>query len=94
MPIYEFKCDCGESFDEFQHLSEVSGKCAICPKCGTTAPRSWMHTNPAIHMFKEEYYSAFSRVVKDPRDLREAIKQTNEHREEMYGRPSDLVCSG
>jgi putative FmdB family regulatory protein len=95
MPIYEFRCECGERFDDFQHLSEVSGKEAICPFCGTVAKRSWAHHNPpAVHIFKEEYYTAFSRVVKDPHDLREAIKQTNEHREQMYNRESDIVCSG
>jgi putative FmdB family regulatory protein len=93
MPIYEFKCGCGLRFDAFQHISEFSGKHAPCPDCGDKAQRCWSSA-PAVHMFKEEYYSAFSRVVKDPRDLREAIKQTNEHREAMYNRESDIVCSG
>jgi len=36
MPIYEFVCDCGGSFEV---RCPISTEAAVCPKCGAQAPR-------------------------------------------------------
>ena len=36
MPLYEYRCECGEIFERFGDPRE-----ATCPRCGQSAPRAW-----------------------------------------------------
>ncbi len=38
MPIYEYRCSCGEKFEDIHRMSE-SSESQHCPKCGELAPR-------------------------------------------------------
>jgi putative FmdB family regulatory protein len=36
MPVYEFECDCGHSFEE---LVKMGTQSAACPQCNKKAPK-------------------------------------------------------
>lgn len=47
MPLYEYRCECGEIFERFGDPRE-----ATCPRCGQSAPRAWTPTRIKV---KEGY---------------------------------------
>lgn len=38
MPIYEYKCDCGQEFETFEIMRKRHKK-AVCPRCGNEGVR-------------------------------------------------------
>lgn len=44
MPIYEYRCGCGQEFEELKLMSQCS-ESSVCPQCGVRAERkiSSMH---------------------------------------------------
>ena len=70
MPIYDFKCDCGNEFDNIVRLGTTSN---ICSECGRTAykifpkksPRFDLKYNPKSDMVDwdgntSQYYRAYN----------------------------------
>ncbi len=39
MPVYTYKCECGNGFEKIQPMSKASDD-QPCPECGKEAPRS------------------------------------------------------
>lgn len=53
MPIYEYQCESGHSFEELQ--SVVDDPITVCPQCGA-ASRRVLHA-PAIHFKGSGFYT-------------------------------------
>jgi putative FmdB family regulatory protein len=96
MPLYDFVCEaCGHRFESYQH-SGVSnaGKWEDCPECGFMAKRRWAQQGIAVHCFKGGYNVGLGKNIESRAQEREEIRKLNAAREEEFGKPSDIVCSG
>lgn len=60
MPIYPFRCECGETFEEYRAMADA-GEPAHCPACQSTATR--VFTTAPVRFRPEGYY----RSPEDPK---------------------------
>jgi putative FmdB family regulatory protein len=47
MPLYEYKCECGEKMTRITSMSDMK-KCVKCSKCGKMAPRFILCPNAIV----------------------------------------------
>lgn len=52
MPLYDYQCECGNSFEEVRPMAERA--CAPCAKCGSMAKQ--VIGAPAVGSFKYGYF--------------------------------------
>jgi putative FmdB family regulatory protein len=52
MPLYDYKCICGKTFEAMKQMSERA--CAECPDCGIMANK--ILSAPAVRSFQYGYF--------------------------------------
>lgn len=76
MPIYEYKCRCGQEFEKLKQMSQYS-ELSICPECGKEADRTMSSTHyriaePFSVMDGEGNLTQKRQVLNDMPDWRES----------------------
>jgi len=77
MPIYPYKCVCGDTFDVVKTMSEATTP-ETCPQCGSVAARlftRFFFNGAAVQ--HAEYNPAFGQVVNNKYHRSELAKRNN-----------------
>ena len=81
MPIYEYRCRCGEGFEKLKLMSQYSEP-STCPECGKKASRTMSNTHcritePFSVMDSEGNITQKRQVLNNMPDWREAKPEFN-----------------
>lgn len=89
---YEFKCpDCKHIWSEYRD-KEGDTTSADCPRCGSAAHRKFSlagHFNEAAG-FKEDYYIAFGKHIRNKKEFKAAMREAQIENEEFTYEDMDI----
>lgn len=73
MPLYLYKCACGASFDQYEHMdgSHVSSPCP----CGKVADRVWLAPYAAVDNTEAHFNNGLGVEVHNRGDIAEAKRR-------------------
>ncbi len=76
MPFYEYKCKCGNTFEELFSMSQDSST-AVCPKCGSFADKDFAGSMKGQHgyVFESFYHKGFGVTINSKEQLRRECKE-------------------
>lgn len=87
MPIYEWRCDCGEESSTSRSFT-ANTQDKVCPNCGEPMNRRY---GAQFHRFEEHVSPATGQVVGSQRQFREQLKRASEEATRNTGIPHNFV---